>query len=200
MPFLAACPFCRRKIQAPDTALGQSVACKKCHSYFTLAPEDDLPPPEATARTAQEYLLAARANALAPLAGQAAAVPTAQSTTPQPPAKPSAAQVDTVQHVAMITMPETPRLVPTILPPLEDKSASSDGVNLLYLAPFVLGGVALLCGIMGWLPWLTIPLASVGILTGVIAWLTAPIESHRDGVLVLLGSAVSAAAFVWALM
>lgn len=180
--------------------MGQSIACKKCHNYFTLAPEDDLPPPEATARTAQEYLIAARANALNPPAGEPAAGPAAKSPMLPPPPTPVAAQVDTLQHVAMKTMPEMPQLTYAMPPPLEDEPVSSDGMKPLLLTPLVLGVVALLCASMGWLPWLTIPLAGVGILTGVIAWLTAPIESHREGVLVFLGSAASAGAFVWALM
>lgn len=205
MPFLAACPFCRRKVQAPDTALGQSIACKKCHNYFTLAPEDDVPPPEATARTAQEYLIAAKANAMAPPpqgppAAQPAAPAAAQSTMPPTPAAPVAAQVDTVQHVAMTTMPEMPRFRQTALPPLDAEPAASDDMNPLLLAPVVLGVVALLFAAMNWLSWLMIPLAGVGILTGVVAWLTVPIESHRDGVLVLLGSAISAVAFIWGLV
>src|SRR5262245_43269910 len=77
MPFLAACPFCQRKVQAPDAALGQSIACKKCHSYFTLAPADDLPPLEATARTAHDYMIAAKTTALAPPVDKPATSPAA---------------------------------------------------------------------------------------------------------------------------
>src|SRR5687767_2763615 len=175
MPFLAACPFCRRRIQAPDTALGQSVACKKCHNYFTLAPADDMPPAEASPRDAQQYLAKSQMNAAA---GPAAAAATPAAA----PAKSSGAHVDTVQHTAMAKMP---RLLQTMLPPPEEELAS-DEINPVHLGPIVLGVIALLCVAFGWLAWLPIPLAGAGILVGVVAWLTSPIESHRDGVLVLL--------------
>jgi hypothetical protein len=193
MPFLASCPFCRRKVQAPEAALGQSIACKKCHNYFTLAPEDDLPPPEATARNAQEYLLAAKANALNP-PGQAG--PSSPVSTPA--SEKSGVHVDTVVHASTKTIPETPRLLQTA-PPLDEPDAAGE-INLLTATPLVLGVIAMLCAALAWRPALTIGLGSLGILAGVIAWLAARINSHRDGLLVFLGSVLSVVALVWALM
>ncbi|MCI0681573.1 MAG: hypothetical protein L0Y71_05685 [Gemmataceae bacterium] len=196
MPFLAACPFCRRKVQAPEAAIGQSVACKKCHNYFTLAPEDNVPP-EAGARPAHDAR--AQSNAAAPpVAGN-----TAATSASAPAAKPGSAptgspQTETLKHVAMVTVPDMPRL--TQFSPSPERESDEDEWNAWLLTPAVLGAGALLCAILGLLPWLTIALAGVGLIAGVIAWRTTPMESLRDGVLVLLGSAVSAAAFVWAIL
>jgi hypothetical protein len=60
--------------------------------------------------------------------------------------------------------------------------------------------IAMLCAALAWRPALTIGLGSLGILAGVIAWLAARINSHRDGLLVFLGSVLSVVALVWALM
>jgi hypothetical protein len=38
MPFVAECLFCRRKVRAPDHAVGASISCPGCGSYFTLLP------------------------------------------------------------------------------------------------------------------------------------------------------------------
>jgi hypothetical protein len=38
MPFIAECQFCRRKVRAPDHAVGSSISCPDCGSYFTLLP------------------------------------------------------------------------------------------------------------------------------------------------------------------
>ena len=197
MPFLASCPFCRRKVQAPEAALGQSIACKKCHNYFTLAPEDDLPPPEATARNAQEYLLAAKASALNPPPGQAG--PASPFATP-PPSATSAVHVDTVVHAATKTIPETPRLLQPPPPPIDDEPDAAGEINLLTATPLVLGVIAMLCAATAWLPWLAIALGGIGILAGVVAWLAARIESHRAGLLVFVGSVLSGVALIWALM
>src|SRR3989442_1262394 len=50
MSFVAQCCFCKHKVKAPDQALGASVRCKKCESYFTLAPIEDAPPEQVLAR------------------------------------------------------------------------------------------------------------------------------------------------------
>ncbi len=43
MPFLAECPFCEHRVQAPDQASGGCVPCPKCSSFFTLAPTTSVP-------------------------------------------------------------------------------------------------------------------------------------------------------------
>lgn len=40
MPFLARCPYCRHGAQAPDRALGASVKCPGCASWYTATAED----------------------------------------------------------------------------------------------------------------------------------------------------------------
>jgi hypothetical protein len=51
MAFLAECLFCKGKVRVSDRALGQSIACPRCGSSFTLAPMAN-PPPEVHLRKA----------------------------------------------------------------------------------------------------------------------------------------------------
>jgi predicted Zn finger-like uncharacterized protein len=37
--FLAHCPFCPTRIRVPEKALGASIRCPQCNSYFTAVPE-----------------------------------------------------------------------------------------------------------------------------------------------------------------
>ncbi len=39
--FLARCPFCVTRIRIPARALGASLPCPQCNSYFTAVPDDD---------------------------------------------------------------------------------------------------------------------------------------------------------------
>ena len=50
MPFVAECLFCRRKVRAPDHAVGASISCPGRGSYFTLLP--GAPAPAGQALTA----------------------------------------------------------------------------------------------------------------------------------------------------
>ena len=88
MPFIAVCPFCGRKVQAPTNAVGHSIACKKCRNHFTLAPSDDLLPPLATPSGAAATAGAIRAPVAAPA-----------------PAQVAAAQSDTAPHAVVVTTP-----------------------------------------------------------------------------------------------
>jgi hypothetical protein len=41
--FLARCPFCRARMRIPARALGASLPCPQCSSFFTAVPEDAAP-------------------------------------------------------------------------------------------------------------------------------------------------------------
>jgi hypothetical protein len=51
MAFLAECLFCKGKVRVSDRALGQTIACPRCGSSFTLAPMAN-PPPDIQLRKA----------------------------------------------------------------------------------------------------------------------------------------------------
>src|SRR5690348_167279 len=44
MPFVAECTLCRQKVRLPDRSVGASVACPRCRSYFTAAPQHEVIP------------------------------------------------------------------------------------------------------------------------------------------------------------
>ena len=197
MPFVAACPFCRRKVQAPDSALGHSVACKKCKNHFTLAPEDGLSPPEATARAALQYIIAAN-----PTAGSAlplrppATSPTVRTIAPPLPEARVPAQIDTAEHV-VATTPETPRL--HVVQPPQMAPQPAIPWNGYAVAALLLSCVAFSCATFRGLSWLAYPLAGAGLLAGVIGLVATPIETRRDAFALLLGGALSVAVLMWML-
>jgi hypothetical protein len=41
MFFHAKCPFCPTRIRIPKEAIGVSIPCPKCKSYFTAVPEEE---------------------------------------------------------------------------------------------------------------------------------------------------------------
>lgn len=45
MPDIIRCPSCQRKLQVPETLLGQDVQCPNCGSTFVAALSDNLAPP-----------------------------------------------------------------------------------------------------------------------------------------------------------
>ena len=188
MSFIAICPFCRRKVQAPDSTLGQSIACKKCKNNFTLAPDDYLPPVK-TGDSAVSTVGAAKATS--PVA-----------TTEPPPST-----VETTEHSISATAPDTPRLqAPLRLAPVSAPPPPGQRVpwNPFGVAALLLGSVALLCASISWLQWATIPLAGAGLLSGVIALLATPIETQRDAIVLFLAGlltlSVLAIALFWPAM
>lgn len=68
MPFRARCMFCKHGVRVPDNAVGASVKCPKCASFFTIVPvEDDeptssRPTPQATDFTASAPMATAVAT------------------------------------------------------------------------------------------------------------------------------------------
>lgn len=178
MAFIAACPFCQRLVQAPDGALGQSIACKKCKNHFTLAPADDVPAPRSGPNSAVMHATAAR---------------------PQP-APPRAARTgpdDTLEHAVVATAPDLPPLeaagnaLPAIAPSPVAPPAPATPWNLFAVATLLLSSLALVCATVSWLQWLTIPLAGAGLLSGVICVVGTPIESTRDAIVLGLGGVVT---------
>ena len=197
MSFVAVCPFCHRKVQAHAGDLGQSVECKKCKNYFTLAPQDEMAPPEATAHAAMQYLFAVKAKAAATAPADVA--PTGKSAALDAAgAKPASPHAETAGHVVM-TVPETPRLRMGT-PPLQKQPApaASASWDPLAVAALLLGGLGLACAATDVLQWLTAPLAGAGILAGVVGFLAAPRHAARDKVLLALGAALSGAVFCYA--
>jgi hypothetical protein len=189
MPFIAACPFCRRKVQAPTSAMGRSITCKKCHNNYTLAPSEDIQQPTATK------------------GGAAAAVGALRTPVAMPaPARTDPAQVDTAAHAVVVTTPDTPRLqippAPTMMPAPMPVAPATRRVpwNGFAVASFFLGGLALVSASLPWLQWLTFPLAGAGLLAGLICLLATPLETLRDVVLLLVGEAVSVAVILIALV
>src|SRR5262249_21885299 len=45
MPEITQCPGCQRKLQVPETLLGQQVQCPTCGAMFTASLDADAPPP-----------------------------------------------------------------------------------------------------------------------------------------------------------
>lgn len=45
MPFPARCPYCKKRILAPDKAMGASAKCPGCGAWYTVAPDDTPDPP-----------------------------------------------------------------------------------------------------------------------------------------------------------
>ena len=200
MSFVAVCPFCRRKVQAHAGDLGQSVQCKKCKNYFTLAPQDETPPPEASARAAMQYLFAAKASQATRQAHEAVVAPTekpaASAATGVNPASPHA---ETAEHV-LVTVPETPSLR-IAKQPLQSQPAPAARASWdpFALATLLLGGLALVCAAVNVLTWLTMPLAGAGILAGGVGFVAAPRPSTRDKLALMIGETLSIAVFVYTL-
>lgn len=140
MPFRAECMFCHHGVRVPDHALGASVQCPKCGSYFTLVPAAEQAEP----------------------ARQSVATPTVS---PPRPAPPIVAEEPAEPHDAPIAPAEAVAEMPgpadeSDAPPTR-RSLDPFGVTALLLA-----GVALVCASVYALGVLVLPLSGIGLLVG----------------------------------
>jgi hypothetical protein len=128
MPFLAECTFCKGKVRVPNHAEGQSVACPRCGSAFTLAPMKDPP------KVSKDNLCRpdASATTFPPIAN---AAPSTDDASPFTDDSPAANQPAWLAGALSLFL------------------ASGAAICLSYpmLRPltFTLGGVSLVCGLVG---------------------------------------------------
>jgi hypothetical protein len=172
MSFIASCPFCRRKVQAPRRALGQSIACKRCNNFFTVAPDDEAALHHAKTESSSELEIGLKAAL--PIAP-----PPTQRTTSMPHdtrgltplGSPDAAAPDEKDLSLTETVRQHERITAPILPVLREPPRAQVrptklGWHTLGVVAMALGSFALVCAGVSWLQWLTIPLAALGLIAG----------------------------------
>jgi hypothetical protein len=179
MSFMAQCTFCNAQMRIPDQALGWSVPCPKCHNSFTAAPlplgaataagGPRLDPSETTALPAPRPQPAAMPRAAAPRAvadppgtlatTTAAAVPTLD-------AVPRAASLSALPPERTFRRPDLPKEPDAV--PERMTTGNVLGVVALFLA-----AAALVLASLASVDFLTLPLASLGLLMGIAAGLAA---------------------------
>jgi hypothetical protein len=176
MPFIASCPFCRRKVQAPSAALGQSVACKRCNNFFTLAPDDEAALHHAKAASSSE-LEALRSDVAPP-------PPSTHRVSSLPPPEPALASskdnsplTETVpQH-----QPVTAAALPVLSEPQRAHVASAKlRWHTVGVSAMALGSVALVCAGVAWLQAFTIPLAALGLIAGAFGLIIDYVEKTEE--------------------
>jgi hypothetical protein len=174
MPFVAECILCRQKVRLPDRSFGASVQCPRCGSHFTAAPEHDVIP-------------SARRNDPHPLA--AANAPAATAIQPAPPQSPAS----TASAPAAATQ-SAPLLIPL--------ATARPGQPLRRIDPIGVGAMAVCIAALAcvWfyaLCALVIPLAVVGLVTGLVA-LAVGLLSDRPRYILASISCVANAAVLFA--
>jgi hypothetical protein len=164
MSFIASCPFCRRKVKAPEHALGRSISCKRCHNHFTLAPDDEAELHQVAAPSSSE--LEINFQAMPPTV-----TPSKRSGRgPRHPENVSPSG-ETVPQLKPLTTPALPVLpaLGDVAPPLGPSSVGQPerlGWHTIGVVSMFLGSLALGCASLEWLQWLTIPLSALGLIAG----------------------------------
>ena len=176
MPFVAECTLCRQKVRLPDRSVGASVACPRCHSYFTAAPQHDVAPPAKRPEP--------------PPPAQPAPIPVATAVTAASP-EPAAQPAPEVHEAPLAELPDAP--IPRLLIPMDmpRPRPPQTGVDPIGLGAIVVCAVALGCVWVFALCFLVIPLAVVGLLTGLVALGLGLLADQPRWVLATIGSATN---------
>jgi hypothetical protein len=193
MSFIASCPFCRRKVKAPERALGQSFACQRCQNYFTLAPDDDAAL-QVQAQSSSGFEIAAQAD---PQAAPAASPPRSAPAAPRAAAPDDAALTETARQLEPLTARVLPVLneMGPVAAPVDRPGWHTIGVIALFL-----GGIALAFASIPGLQWLTIPFAGLGLIAGAFGLMvdyTPQSEEWTPKVGAILCAVLLVVAFAW---
>lgn len=158
MPFFAECPFCHRKLRGvPDHAVGASVSCPRCGSFFTLAPMANPPAEPAPSHPAKE--------APAPVIHAPPAVSRAvQAARLRPRPEPPLPNLEEDEA-------QEPAFLPSHRGLGEPMAAAPSWRRLLDpvgAASLLAGSIGLLVASFRWLNLLTLPLAGLGLVLGLV--------------------------------
>jgi hypothetical protein len=190
MSFIASCPFCRRRVQAPERALGRSIACKRCHNHFTLAPDDEAELHQVAAPSSSELEINFQSMppTVTPSKRRGRGSSESEGTTPSS---------ETVPQLKPLTTPALPVLRDEP-PPLEQPERwnwHTIGVLAMFL-----GSLALGCASLEWLQWLTIPLSALGLIAGAFGLMvdyTEKTEEWTPKIGAILSGCVLLVALAW---
>lgn len=151
MSFVARCPFCSVKFRLPETALAGMMECMRCHSFFTVVPEENA----SSRKLSQAYLAPSLKKARLWEPGSA----------------PAAASGDS--HATLRDWSKTSETFP------QDRPASKLWLNPWGVVGLLLGGMGLLAASFPWVRNLTIPLSALGCLLGGMGIFTSELKTWK---------------------
>lgn len=158
MPFIAACSYCPHKLQVPDQAVGACICCPKCGNYFTVAPLASLP-----AKNPRHMPASAPAAPPAPEQPWWVASPPQPASAPEPPAPPLPLSPPPAVHSSL------PKLhFPQPLPPPPPSTELPGWINVWGVFAFCFAALALLLAAFSLPRSLSLSLAGIGLLLGII--------------------------------
>jgi len=154
MPFITRCPYCPCRVRVPDRALGESLKCPSCQSWYSVAPESN-PEPEPRTLVSLQDVVPSVASLPAP--DHATAVAAAPTNAP-----------------ASSTAAATPLVTLTIVtsdapPPGDDASPTGWSPHPVGLVSCTFGGAALIAAQWPSTLLLTRPLSAIGLALGLFA-------------------------------
>ena len=169
MPFITRCPYCTKAVRMPDRALGASMKCPGCQTWYTAAPDLDEPPPRRPRSRAE-----LDATPLAP-------------DEPTPLAPPEDSPIAVLDEPVRRASSPASLVLPDTAPPREGKLLNGGGILACVLACAV-GVIASFHDTA----FLTRPLAGVAVIVGVVSLLLTFGSRPLAFVLPVLGTAASA--------
>src|SRR6185437_4444365 len=191
MPFVTACSFCPNKIKVPDQSLGASLRCPTCGNYFTVAPAPPEPAKNLRRPVAAPRPTAAPVKAPPPPPADlpwwvatppAGASNPAPSEPPAPPPAPAPVHSEPLAHSPIVSAMDFPE------PSAPAQSALPGWINAWGVAAFSLTALGLLLAAFALPRFLTISLASLGLVVG-LAGVVATWDNWqiKDGIWLALG-------------
>jgi energy-converting hydrogenase Eha subunit C len=160
VPFIAVCPYCQTgRVRAPDTAVGMTAPCPRCHTSFTLVASGETLE-QARERTGEQPRVEVTSSPT--VTTRQSPLDTARPTYAVKPSAPTAVVEATPLAAAAI-----PGLVTPYVHVDDDREladAESDPLRAPTLIAFILAGVALVLSQVPYGKFGTIGLAAIGLL------------------------------------
>jgi hypothetical protein len=182
VPIIAVCPYCEQgKVSAPSRAIGMSIPCPRCKSYFTIMPPER--PGTAAPATRTTAVAAAETATHSP------ATPSAMRKAKSPgPTTQSQPEVETSE--APEPDPDPPVSFASVVRPSAEPTGYDPGIPWAMVA-FIVTGVGLVASQFPYGRFVTAGLGGVGLLLGLIGLLAA--ERRREIPLAAAGLGLLAA-------